>query len=85
MSTPLVIPASDGQALYLPPKTLVRMISLLTHRRHDLWGDDADGFRPERWLETTTREKVQSTPFMYCPFWGGPCLVRAFSWIALLI
>ncbi|KAJ6481215.1 hypothetical protein C8R47DRAFT_913744, partial [Mycena vitilis] len=32
---------------------------------------DVNEFRPERWFETVTKEKVQDTPFMYCPFWGG--------------
>ncbi|KAJ6544117.1 cytochrome P450 [Mycena capillaripes] len=81
LDIPLVVPASSQQAFYFPPKTQIRMISLLLHRRHDLWGDNADEFRPERWLETTTREKVQTTPFMYCPFWGGPrtCIGQEFA------
>ncbi|KAF7338062.1 Cytochrome P450 monooxygenase CYP63 [Mycena venus] len=81
LDTPLVIPASNQQAFYFPPQALVRTLPLLLHRRHDLWGDDADEFRPERWLETATMEKVQTTPFMYCPFWGGPriCIGQEFA------
>ncbi|KAJ7656517.1 cytochrome P450 monooxygenase CYP63 [Mycena polygramma] len=79
-STPLVIPASNEQALYLPPTTQVRVVSLLTHRRPDLWGEDVNEFRPERWFETVTKEKVQNTPFMYCPFWGGPRLCIGQEW-----
>jgi cytochrome P450 len=54
------------------------MVSLLLHRRHDLWGDDADEFCPERWLDPATTAKVKETPFMYCPFSGGPRIVSEF-------
>jgi hypothetical protein len=53
------------------------MSSLLTHKRPDLWGADAEVFRPERWLEPALLDKVTSTPFMYSPFYGGPRVVRA--------
>ncbi|KAJ7075004.1 cytochrome P450 monooxygenase CYP63 [Mycena belliarum] len=81
LNTPLVIPASQQQALYFPPKTQVMMVSLLTHRSHDLWGDDADEFRPERWLDSATTAKVNATPFMFCPFAGGPriCIGQEFA------
>lgn len=67
----LVIPTAKGP-LYFPQRTQVMNISLLLHRRHDLWGDDADEFRPDRWFDPKTLAKVNSTPFMYCPFSGGP-------------
>ncbi|KAJ7853718.1 cytochrome P450 monooxygenase CYP63 [Mycena olivaceomarginata] len=81
LNTPLVIPASKEQALYFPPRTQVMMVSLLLHRRHELWGDDADEFRPERWLDPATTAKVNATPFMYCPFAGGPriCIGQEFA------
>ena len=67
---PLVIPATDK--LYLPPKTQIMMSSLLAHKRPDLWGTDADAFRPERWFDPVLLDKVARTPFMYSPFYGGP-------------
>ena len=73
LDEPLVIP----NKLYLPPKTQIMMSSLLSHKRPDLWGADAEVFRPERWLETALLDKVASTPFMYSPFYGGPRVVRA--------
>ena len=72
LDEPLVIP----NKLYLPPKTQIMMSSLLSHKRPDLWGADAEAFRPERWLETALLDKVASTPFMYSPFYGGPRVVR---------
>ncbi len=44
------------------------------HRRHDLWGPDADEFVPERW--TTRRPGWE-----YLPFNGGPrvCLGQQFA------
>jgi len=57
------------------------MSSLLTHKRPDLWGPDAEVFRPERWLDPKLVDKVASTPFMYSPFYGGPrvCLGKEFA------
>lgn len=71
---PLVLPTTTK--LHLPPKTQIMMSSLLTHKRPDLWGPDAEVFRPERWLDPTLLDKVASTPFMYSPFYGGPRVVR---------
>lgn len=75
--TPQVLPAAKGGPLYLPPYTQVSMVSLLLHRRADLWGADADEFRPERWFDNKTLSTVNSTPFMYCPFYGGPRVVES--------
>ncbi|KAH9979194.1 cytochrome P450 monooxygenase CYP63 [Russula compacta] len=76
---PLVIPSTTN--LYLPPKTQIMMASLLAHKRQDLWGPDAEEFRPERWFEPALLDKVTRTPFMYAPFFGGPraCLGQEFA------
>jgi len=57
------------------------MASLLAHKRADLWGPDAEVFRPERWFESALLDKVAKTPFMYSPFYGGPriCLGQEFA------
>lgn len=75
VNEPLVIPSTTH--LYLPPKTQIMMASLLTHKRQDLWGPDAEAFRPERWFDTALLDKITSTPFMYSPFYGGPRAVGA--------
>ena len=56
------------------------------HRRRDLYGDDADEFRPERWLDDEPAE--DGTPgkkgirmgWEFLPFSGGPrvCIGREF-------
>ncbi|KAI0056481.1 cytochrome P450 [Artomyces pyxidatus] len=83
LDTPLVLPPSTAEKdpLYLPPHTQVMMASLLLHKRHDLWGDDADDFKPERWLDEGLNAKINATSFMYCPFYGGPriCLGQEFA------
>lgn len=45
------------------------------HRRKDIYGPDADSFRPERWEENSKRG------WSFLPFNGGPriCLGREFS------
>ncbi|KAL1896320.1 hypothetical protein Sste5346_004704 [Sporothrix stenoceras] len=47
------------------------------HRRKDIYGEDADLFRPERWSE----QHLQSVGWAYLPFNGGPriCLGQEFA------
>lgn len=44
------------------------------HRRKDLYGEDAEEFRPERW----EGDELKDIGFGYLPFNGGPrlCLGR---------
>lgn len=50
----------------LPPNTNVLAAAYLTHRRKDVWGEDALEYKPERWLSG----KLPS-PFEFYPFGGG--------------
>ena len=52
------------------------------HRRKDLYGDDADHFRPERWEPSSGRSPdLRTIGWGYLPFNGGPrvCLGRKCS------
>ena len=41
---------SDGQSpIFIPARTIVQYTVYNMHRRQDLYGADADEFRPERW------------------------------------
>jgi len=49
------------------------------HRRKDLYGSDADEFRPERWDPNESNEvSLKNIGYGYLPFNGGPriCLGR---------
>lgn len=52
------------------------------HRRRDLYGEDADEFRPERWLDEEGEggKKGLRMGWHYLPFSGGPrvCIGREF-------
>ncbi|GJJ09202.1 hypothetical protein Clacol_003424 [Clathrus columnatus] len=61
---PLVIPTAKG-SIYFPRRTQVMNISLLLHRRHDLWGEDADEFCPERWFDKKTLAKCIGQEFAF--------------------
>jgi len=47
------------------------------HRRKDIYGPDAEQFRPERWEE----EELKDIGWAYLPFNGGPriCLGRTYT------
>jgi cytochrome P450 len=51
----------------VPKGTLVSYSLYALHRRTDIYGADANEFRPERWLDWTLRPK-----WGYLPFNGGP-------------
>ncbi|KAL6718937.1 hypothetical protein ACLMJK_003172 [Lecanora helva] len=51
------------------------------HRRKDLFGEDAEEFRPERWIDGPNGEKGLRTSWEYIPFNGGPrtCIGQQFA------
>ncbi|KAK2055054.1 cytochrome P450 [Colletotrichum caudatum] len=65
----------DGKApVFVPKGTMVRWSIYHLHRRKDLYGEDADEFRPERWEE-------RRPTWDYVPFSGGPriCIGQQFA------
>lgn len=70
----LVLPIGsgpDGQSPILVRKGEDVIYSLYSmHRRKDLYGADAETFRPERW-ENKQLNSVENS-FGYLPFHGGP-------------
>lgn len=66
----------DGKSPIVVAKgQLVAFSVYMTHRRTDLWGDDALEFRPGRWAERTI------PAWQFLPFSGGPriCLGQQFA------
>jgi cytochrome P450 len=75
-STPMIIPryvSGDGLDLYgkhVPPGTEIGANPYVIHRDRAVFGEDADEFRPERWLED--HDKAQEMD-RYILTWGyGP-------------
>ncbi|KAI2617316.1 cytochrome P450 [Hypomontagnella submonticulosa] len=65
----------DGKSpIFVRKGTLLRYLPWSLHRRKDIYGDDADEFRPERW------ETLRPT-FEYVPFNAGPriCVGQQFA------
>ncbi|XXG97961.1 hypothetical protein Hte_004277 [Hypoxylon texense] len=65
----------DGKSpVFVTKGTLVRYLPWTIHRRRDIYGDDADEFRPERW-------EVLRLTFEYVPFNAGPriCVGQQFA------
>ncbi|GJN69283.1 hypothetical protein PLIIFM63780_000528 [Purpureocillium lilacinum] len=65
----------DGQApLFVPKGTSCRFVLYSLHRRKDVYGDDAEEFRPERW------DNLRMS-WEYVPFSGGPriCIGQQFA------
>lgn len=48
----------DGEPVYLPGGTNVGIATLGLFRRRDIFGDDVDLFRPERWLIDEDEQKL---------------------------
>ncbi|RDA85844.1 hypothetical protein CP532_4891 [Ophiocordyceps camponoti-leonardi (nom. inval.)] len=71
LGLPRQIPSdSEGVTIlgrYFPPGTVLSVPTYTLHRDRAIWGEDADDFRPERWEETTQRQKEAFNPFSYGP------------------
>lgn len=52
---------------FFPPGTVLSVPTYTVHRSREIWGDDADQFRPERWEHITPRQKNAFNPFSYGP------------------
>ncbi|KZT68336.1 cytochrome P450 [Daedalea quercina L-15889] len=68
---------------FFPEGTTLSVPSYTIHRDRDVWGDDADAFRPERWFERDEKA-IQKT---FNPFSFGPrsCVGRNLASMELLI
>jgi cytochrome P450 len=53
----------------IPPNTRIIIPIQLLHRHPKYWGDDAETFRPERWLNTDTTARRH--PYCFIPFSAG--------------
>ncbi|EMD32768.1 hypothetical protein CERSUDRAFT_118491 [Gelatoporia subvermispora B] len=61
-----------GRKMHIPKGARVRWITLALHRRKDLWGEDSDEFKPERWLDPALMTRLSERPTMFIPFLQGP-------------
>lgn len=65
----------DGQSpVFVPKGTEVVYSTHVMHKRKDIWGKDAEEFRPERW-------EGRKSGWEYLPFNGGPriCIGQQFA------
>lgn len=73
----------DGSApLFIKKGQLVAWSVYCMHRRKDLYGEDAEEFRPERWIDDpVTGQKGLRPSWEYLPFNGGAriCLGQQFA------
>ncbi|CAH1431097.1 unnamed protein product [Lactuca virosa] len=63
----------------LPAGTYIQVNTLLLHTDHDIWGEDAKEFKPERFSEGVSKATKGQTS--YIPFGGGPriCIAQNFA------
>lgn len=76
-----VLPPSDNtyantSSWYMPSKTTILYLPLLTQRNKSLWGEDVEQFNPERWIDPKRIAHFVSNPTIYTPFSAGPRIVR---------
>lgn len=69
---PRLIPLDNPQGVhllghYFPPGTVLSVPSYTMHHSKEIWGPDADDFRPERWDSVTARQKNAFIPFSHGP------------------
>ncbi|KAL9638743.1 MAG: hypothetical protein Q9164_001360 [Protoblastenia rupestris] len=67
-----VVPAGGSvvQGEHLPGGTIVGTAAWMIHRHKPTFGEDVEIFRPERWLEASTKERADMERYL-CPFGFG--------------
>lgn len=78
-NTSQVMDTIAGQKLCVPPGVRLTVLSGVIHRDQELWGDDADNFRPERFANGISGACKEAHGFM--PFGFGPhtCIGQTFA------
>lgn len=66
---------------YIPGGTVVLINAWPIHRRRDIWGDDVETFRPERWLEDEEKAKKMNSSLSQFGHGNFICIGR---WISML-
>ncbi|OQD87706.1 hypothetical protein PENANT_c005G03902 [Penicillium antarcticum] len=57
----------EFEGFHLPPGTILSVPSYTIHHMKEVWGDDVDEFKPDRWLNLTPQQKIAFNPFSYGP------------------
>jgi len=70
LGLPRVIPPGPGITLlghHFPQGTVLSVPAYTIHHSTEIWGPDAEEFRPERWATVTEKQKAAFVPFSYGP------------------
>ena len=70
LGLPRVVPPGPGTRIldhHFPAGSVVSVPAYTVHHSTEIWGADADEFRPERWEKVTERQKAAFIPFSYGP------------------
>ncbi|KAF2431084.1 cytochrome P450 [Tothia fuscella] len=83
MSLPRVVPEGgfEIEGVLLPAKTVVGVNPWVVHRDPNVFGEDVEAFRPERWVEGDVGDMHR----FFFAFGGGSrtCLGRNISWMEM--
>ncbi|KAM0705779.1 hypothetical protein Q7P35_007139 [Cladosporium inversicolor] len=67
---PRLVPPGPGVEIaghHFPQGTVLSVPAYTMHHSKEIWGKDADEFRPERWDKVTERQRSAFIPFSYGP------------------
>lgn len=67
---PRVVTPGDGVRIcghHFPAGTVLSVPAYTLHHSHEIWGPDADDFRPDRWDSITETQKQAFIPFSVGP------------------
>ncbi|KAJ5923157.1 Cytochrome p450 family protein [Penicillium verhagenii] len=75
-------PGVEADGHFLPPGTIVAPNGWVIHRIKEVFGDDVEEYRPERWLDESMKGDMQR---YFLAFGGGTrtCIGRNISWMEI--